>query len=68
MDMNQWKRIRLSKDGPLLSYPFLIDNLLIFVEIFMDKFEIIQGVVDKFCFCPSQKVNEKTEIFFSLKN
>ena len=64
---NNWKPIRLSQGGPLLSHILFADNLIVFAEASVAQIRVIRGVLERFCIASGQKVNlEKSKIFFSL--
>nr|KYP57513.1 Retrovirus-related Pol polyprotein LINE-1 [Cajanus cajan] len=66
VDSQQWKPIRLSRDGPLLSHLAFADDLILFAEATLDQVEVIQSCLNHFCASSGQKVSiEKTRIYFS---
>ena len=66
VDKGIWKPIGLKRTGPKISHIFFADDLLIFVEAFLNQVQIVKNYLQVFCDCSGQKVNsDKTEVFFS---
>nr|KYP48048.1 LINE-1 reverse transcriptase isogeny [Cajanus cajan] len=63
---DQWKPIKLSRDGRPLSHLAFADDLVLFAEASINQVEIIKTCLDLFCASSGQKVSlEKTRIYFS---
>ncbi|KAL8139423.1 LOW QUALITY PROTEIN: hypothetical protein V2J09_005444 [Rumex salicifolius] len=61
-----WKPIRLSRGGPLLSHICFGDDLILFVEASVAQIGVLRRVLENFCLASGQKVSlEKSKIFFS---
>lgn len=61
-----WKPIRLSQSGPLISHLFFADDLVIFSKVDLKHGKIIKDILGRFYEFSRHKVNgRKTNIFFS---
>ncbi|WCJ39802.1 RNA-directed DNA polymerase (reverse transcriptase) [Euphorbia peplus] len=66
VDKGNWKPIKISQRGPLLSHLFFADDLILFAEASLDQISIIKSVLDTFCACSGQRTNlAKSSIYFS---
>ena len=68
VNIENWKPIQLSLNGPHLSHLFFADDLVLFAEASIEQARIIKECLDLFCKASEQKVNfQKSNIFFSKK-
>lgn len=66
MDHRDWRSIKVSREGPLLSHLAFVDDVLLFVEAREDQILLIKQILNLFYRCSGQKISEeKTRIFFS---
>lgn len=66
IDLKQWRPIRVSRGGPMISHLFFADDLLLFVEASCNQMRVIKDCLDKFCMFSGAKVSvEKTRLFCS---
>ena len=49
VNTGRWKPIQLSRTGPHLSHLFFANDLVLFVEAFVDQARIIKHCLDRFC-------------------
>ena len=62
----EWKPIRLTKNGPPISHLFFADDIILFAEASIEQATVIQNCLNKFCQSSGMVVNAaKTRIFFS---
>ena len=47
INSGQWKPIRLSRNGPLLSHLFFVDDLILFGEASTEQMDVIKPRVQK---------------------
>ncbi|XP_031103194.1 uncharacterized protein LOC116006838 [Ipomoea triloba] len=61
-----WKGVRLSRYGPLLTHLFFADDLVLFAEAPQEQIHVISYCLDRFSQASGQKVSlSKSQIFFS---
>lgn len=46
---NQWKPVKVSTDGPTISYVLFIDDIMLFAKAFTSPADVIQRVLNNFC-------------------
>ena len=64
---NLLEPIQLSRSGRVLSHLCFADDLLLFAKAFMDKVQVIKGILDLFCKSSGQKENvAKSCVYFSM--
>ena len=65
VDSNLWKPIQLGRKGPKLSHLVFVDDLILYVEAFMNQVEIVNACLHFFCESLGEKASkEKTSFFF----
>ena len=61
-----WKPIRLSPNGPNLSYLFFAYDLILFVEALVEHIRIVMECSNLFCAMSGQRISlQKSNIAFS---
>lgn len=61
-----WKPIRASRNGPLLSNLFFADDIILFAEASVEQATNIQECLDRFCCASGPKVSlPKSRLYFS---
>lgn len=66
IDYLNWKPIRLSNKGPLLSHLFFADDIILFSKITPKSCNAIIDVLNNFCKYSGQKINFENQNFSSL--
>lgn len=56
-EIGQWKPIKSSQHGPLVSHLFFANDLILFAEASTSQARVLKKVVDSFCKLPGQSVN-----------
>ncbi|KAL0008955.1 hypothetical protein SO802_010457 [Lithocarpus litseifolius] len=66
VDLQHWKGIKTSRDGPTFIHLFIADDLILFAKVSKRNSTTIKNTLEKFCFVSGQKINfSKSRIFFS---
>lgn len=66
VDANQWKPVRVSRNGPRISHVFFADDLILFAEANVENAQLMRRCVDSFCEISGQRVSyEKSCVYVS---
>ncbi|XP_024190144.1 uncharacterized protein LOC112194121 [Rosa chinensis] len=66
IEVGQWKPIKSSQSGPLVSHLFFADDLILFAEASTNQARVLKKCMDLFCSISGQSVNfEKSKIYCS---
>ena len=66
ISMGNWRPVRASRGGPLLSNLAFADDLILFAEASVDQAQVIRECLDKFCAASGSKVSfDKSRVYFS---
>ncbi|KAK9911811.1 hypothetical protein M0R45_035700 [Rubus argutus] len=66
IDVRQWKPIRSSQNGPLVSHLFFADDIILFAEASTKQANVLKNCMDRFCELSGQSVNfEKSKLYCS---
>lgn len=68
MNNKDWKGIQISKRGPLISYVFFVDDLILFLESMHAQAYIFEKCWDVFCAISGQKVSLEKSALHCSKN
>lgn len=58
LTLGSWKPLFLSRRYPPLSYLFFLDDLMLFCEASNGQAEVVNNILDTFCYFFRQKVNK----------
>lgn len=66
VDNDEWKGIKLSRQGPVLTHIFFANDMVHFTESLIEKLELMLNCLEIFCKSSGQKVNyKKSQVFVS---
>lgn len=67
VDLQHWKGVKTSRDGPTFTHLFFADDLILFDKASKRNCTAIKNTLDNFCSISGQKINfSKSKIYFSL--
>lgn len=65
---NKWKPVKVSKNGPAISYLFFVDDCLLFTQAKSSHGRLVKEVLDAFCHASGLKVSIQKTRFMAFKN
>lgn len=57
VDLNNWKGIKTSRDGPTFTHLFFANDLILFAKASKKNCTTIKNTLEKFCSIFGQKIN-----------
>lgn len=68
VEANQWKAVKVSRDGPRVSHVFFADDLVLFAEANVEIVALMRKSMDSFCSISGQKVSYEKSCAFVSSN
>lgn len=63
-----WKAVKSSQSGPMVSYLFFVDDLILFAEASVKQARIMKDCLELFCQASGQIVNYDKSVIFCFPN
>lgn len=68
VELGYWKAVKISKNGPLISHVFFVEDLILFTESSSSSIRVMKKCIERFSSVLGQKVKFEKSYLFVSKN